>query len=535
MTWGSIRFLEGQRVHYTSSMPQQRAPATTEVGPDWRVSASMQRPSAPGRGHIAARGRGRCAALVMAMSMCSGCPTLVTGDAETSTAGSGTGMDATSGSAASSGARTSETTGNGSAATSTGVDTSSGDSGTCGDGQLDPGEVCDDGTNDGAYGGCLPDCAGLAPFCGDNVIHPMEQCDDGNERPGDGCNPGCLMSGAVEWSSLIDPEADRLYAFALPQVSAAYGLVIGLRQIISNPDFGYSPVLVLLDEDTGVLVERYDVNSRGEGSLNAMREDGGEFLLGGSTLSGNAWLEAVDGPDGVPSTMDPYQVSAVTSVAHAYDGSPIWGGYVNGSSGFVSAFGWTLSGDLPGAPFDIDALLPIADGHALLVTGGYEYYADPPLANVGWSRTYSAEGDLQWETDFDMGVRLRSAAVLDDGSLLLAGVRDANTLDQMGYMAYLAPEGDIQWQHDEMVSAFLDVAVDSVGRGLVVGKPTINNYPPNFVRKFSLEEPPSTYWQVDIEPPESYADARIALGADDQVYVATTLASGAMWCARLSP
>ncbi len=36
-----------------------------------------------------------------------------------------------------------------------------------GDGLLQSNEVCDDGVNDGSYGGCLPDGSGLAPRCGD--------------------------------------------------------------------------------------------------------------------------------------------------------------------------------------------------------------------------------------------------------------------------------------------------------------------------------------------------------------------------------
>ena len=56
-------------------------------------------------------------------------------------------------------------------------------------------EICDDGVNDGRYGGCKPGCGGLGPFCGDGMIEPgIEQCDDGRNlstynQPG--CGPGC--------------------------------------------------------------------------------------------------------------------------------------------------------------------------------------------------------------------------------------------------------------------------------------------------------------------------------------------------------
>jgi fibro-slime domain-containing protein len=65
----------------------------------------------------------------------------------------------------------------------------------CGDGIVNGAEVCDDGVNDGRYGGCEPGCAGLGPYCGDGMVEPgIEQCDDGRNlstynQPG--CGPGC--------------------------------------------------------------------------------------------------------------------------------------------------------------------------------------------------------------------------------------------------------------------------------------------------------------------------------------------------------
>ncbi len=64
----------------------------------------------------------------------------------------------------------------------------------CGDGQVDANfrEQCDDGVNDGSYGGCSPTCQ-LGPRCGDGVVSEEgdEDCDDGNRRNGDGCNTNC--------------------------------------------------------------------------------------------------------------------------------------------------------------------------------------------------------------------------------------------------------------------------------------------------------------------------------------------------------
>jgi fibro-slime domain-containing protein len=67
----------------------------------------------------------------------------------------------------------------------------------CGDGMVVGDEVCDDGTNDGSYGGCLPGCMGRGPYCGDGIVQdPPEQCDDGSNLVTYGgttkqCGPGC--------------------------------------------------------------------------------------------------------------------------------------------------------------------------------------------------------------------------------------------------------------------------------------------------------------------------------------------------------
>ncbi len=61
----------------------------------------------------------------------------------------------------------------------------------CGDGNLDPGEECDDGNNvDGD--GCSAVCT-VEPFCGDGNLDPGEECDDGNNVDGDGCDANCKV------------------------------------------------------------------------------------------------------------------------------------------------------------------------------------------------------------------------------------------------------------------------------------------------------------------------------------------------------
>ena len=62
----------------------------------------------------------------------------------------------------------------------------------CGNGIVDPGEICDDGNvrdNDN----CASDC--FASFlCGNGVIDVTEICDDGNNVSGDGCSADCMSN-----------------------------------------------------------------------------------------------------------------------------------------------------------------------------------------------------------------------------------------------------------------------------------------------------------------------------------------------------
>lgn len=63
----------------------------------------------------------------------------------------------------------------------------------CGNGTIEPPELCDDG-NTVAGDGCRADCRGKE-VCGDGRIDSLrgEQCDDGNTKDGDGCSATCKL------------------------------------------------------------------------------------------------------------------------------------------------------------------------------------------------------------------------------------------------------------------------------------------------------------------------------------------------------
>lgn len=140
----------------------------------------------------------------------------------------------------------------------------------CGNGIVDPGEVCDDGTDNGQYAtssagkNCLPDCSGYGPYCGDGILQEAygEQCDDGalNGTPGDGCSatcqivstaplpgPGTSPSGGGSYSpgayTPPNPTEVIIEGTAYPESSVNIlddGATIGLVKADSSGDFYFS-------------------------------------------------------------------------------------------------------------------------------------------------------------------------------------------------------------------------------------------------------------------------------------------------------
>lgn len=68
----------------------------------------------------------------------------------------------------------------------------------CGNGVIEPGEVCDFGSSNGLDNRCSASCR-LATTCGDGVAEAGEVCDDGNIVSGDGCRATC---DAIEYGWL---------------------------------------------------------------------------------------------------------------------------------------------------------------------------------------------------------------------------------------------------------------------------------------------------------------------------------------------
>ncbi len=66
----------------------------------------------------------------------------------------------------------------------------------CGDGFRNGPEACDDGKNDGSYGTCKADCS-KAPYCGDGTVNGSEVCDLGAANVASGYGPSLCTTRCV--------------------------------------------------------------------------------------------------------------------------------------------------------------------------------------------------------------------------------------------------------------------------------------------------------------------------------------------------
>ncbi len=139
----------------------------------------------------------------------------------------------------------------------------------CGNGLVDPGEVCDDGLNNnvGSYGSttaervCSPDCESFGPYCGDSVLQVRfsEQCDNGasNGVTGNLCSLQCVPLPAVPASS-----PPRVLG-GVPSSSAPPGNIPSATQtqvVLRGKAYPSSDVNILLDGKV-LSVVRADTNA----------------------------------------------------------------------------------------------------------------------------------------------------------------------------------------------------------------------------------------------------------------------------------
>lgn len=230
----------------------------------------------------------------------------------------------------------------------------------CGDGAVDTalGEQCDCGTTGQTVAGCTgpnstdpgascrPDCK-LAR-CGDGTVDPDEICDDGNNQPGDGCRADC----AGRWTAMASGTFANLQAVWGSSLTDVYA--VGEEGTIVHYDgVKWTPVAA--------------PTTPAPASYEDVWGAGGQVFAVGNTQTGTGRIDRLDGASF--SIMNTFASGTYVSTVHGQSGANFWvGGSVNGSSTLLQHYlggAWpSTNASCPGVTAGFASLWTDAGGKA---------------------------------------------------------------------------------------------------------------------------------------------------------------------------
>lgn len=403
-------------------------------------------------------------------------------------------------------------------------DSSTGEPAACGNGVLEPGEVCDDGINDGTYGSCSQDCTAFAEHCGDGVLQgdQGEACDDGDQVDGNGCNTDCIVSGTLLWSDIVDGTQSGLpdgatgvaiapdgtiFTAGTADTTAAALSKVWLRRYTSDGSAVWTEIrsvdgdlqtsaLSFLDTGALVVSTLYDAPAGGRfprlfaytlegnpvwdfahaepyGYTSLASVPGGVLALATDT-SQPVWLRRLDA-EGTPlwTETSPLMISH-SDIASFPDGGFVVAGTMD-SEVWVRRFTaeaeelWTQVLDEHNT---VGGITVTADEEIVVVGYDPDYWVEGLDANGGsrWSDSWDGDDAYEWLFPFDV-------APAPDGDVIVVGQRKQAS-DPAGrlYVARYSSSGALLWEQSH-ASPFLAngsaqgnaVAVDSTGDVVVAG------------------------------------------------------------------
>lgn len=273
----------------------------------------------------------------------------------------------------------------------------------CGNGVVEGDEACDDGVNDGSYGGCNADCTAPGPFCGDGVVNGEEPCDDGDDVDGNGCNVDCVVSGSVLWTVTYD----------------------GRDHGIDYPDG------VTTDSAGNVIVS---------GTVSA-GDDGRGWLRKYSAVGATQWTLDITGSTG-PTSSGPIATLITDDTVVGGSQGPFGASrdaWVRRYSG-VGEPVWTQS--YASAQGGLDLARDVAvdpNGDIYVVLAETQLPMEPNERTL--VRKYTPEGAELWTQFYDESVQLEQLETDGQGRAIVAGKLDDNNL----WLQQLTSEGSEVW------------------------------------------------------------------------------------------
>ena len=298
--------------------------------------------------------------------------------------------------------------------------------------------------------------------CGNGVIEPGEMCDDGNNEGGDGCEADCtLLAGEAWWQETIDggdEDLDRGYDVATDAAGNIYIVATVLDPFAKNDIFirKYDPIGI------SIWTRNYDggVNLNDQGVAIAGDDAGFMVVAGRQTLDANSgsvlWLSKCD-PNGqilwqaTGAATDNIASLAMFSATQFIGGGTIKEGM--DTNALLRRYDdqaeelWTVTyAGEAGGPDSI-ASVAVNDAGDIYVTG--REFTDATSFDA-WVARYSAGGDEVWSVKVDgpaNGADWGGAiAVSEEGWIAVGGRLDfGDAALGDAWIARYSADGDEVW------------------------------------------------------------------------------------------
>ncbi len=389
----------------------------------------------------------------------------------------------------------------------------------CGDAEVqgEHGEACDDGINDGAYGGCLPGCDGLAARCGDGLVDAdhAEACDDGDDVDEDACNTDCQVPGSILWEDVRDGlshggnDEDR----AVSVLDRNGDVVVVAREAIVGPPSNRLGIWARQYTHDGVPVwtkshDLTDANLTAQDA--AIDADGSVTVVGyrdDLVVEFDDWMGFLDddGEIEFDENVDP-DVGAWWRVHVDPRDALILRAYTMGTvvqkrdgTGAI----WTVAaGD--------DTIVDIA------VDGAGNVFACGQSALYGGRSLllkYSPDGALSWSRiNLTLEEYRRVAATPDEGAVVTGRTSDYD-YNAVSY----SDDGEQRWTDTPYETSLAEVAVDIEGRVGLSGYDLDADLP--ILRKLTADG--EEIWQIEVPDVDAIKAAdRLVFAADQDLLVA---------------
>ncbi len=446
-----------------------------------------------------------------------------------STSSSTAGDDPSTATAPTSSTNPNPTAGADTSSTSTSVDTSmtgmttESDGDRCGDGDVTGDEVCDDGVNDGSYGGCASDCRSLGPYCGDGRPNGSEACDDGNRNTGDGCNPDCSAPGSEVWCQLnggdggFDSGQDVTVGpddqvIATGQVRPDDGSDARLAWVQMRSDDGtlewtrtWSPGPGRFATGRGIASSEDQIVVTGGTSIDPDNPTIAEIFVNGYSLFGElSWERSGPRGDGQDIAMDGMGNAFVVGTFNPAGGNrDIW---VRRYSVTGDAE-WTDVVDVDAGSDDLGIAADIRDG--TLAVGGRTNFASP------WAASYDLDGNSAWAGG-DAIVQTAEAVMIDPAGDVVLAARGGSFGEDVPslWLRKFNDVGNGQWTQTADDIQLSGACVDSMGHIVVTGSDRLRKYD-------SMGE---ELWTIDIDVGTDPSANSCAVDSLDNIVVVGTVA-----------